>query len=277
MPNNAAPRKKVVAAAALKPVERNSRRSISGRSTCRLCPMNRPTSASPARIGPNAIRCVIPPCVSVSDRPNTIPVRPGHKSAAPSQSSLPASTRPASGLSTRAARRIAAPAIGTFTTKIHCQEALSTIRPPMIGPKIGPSRIGTPTAASARPTRRGPALCAIRVKPTGISIPPPRPWRIRNAISSPAEVANAHSAEPSANKAIEAIQVRFEPNRSVSQPERGITAASESRYPVETHWMLLSGECNSRERVSSATLTIVVSSTAMISPSVATPATTSVE
>jgi hypothetical protein len=70
----------------------------------------------------------------------------------------------ASGLSTRAARRIAATAIGTLTTKIHCQEALSTIRPPMIGPKIGPSRIGTPTAASARPTRRGPALCANQSK-----------------------------------------------------------------------------------------------------------------
>ena len=40
--------------------------------------------------------------------------------------------------------------------------------------------------------------------------------------------------------------------------------------------MLFSGECNSRESVSSATLTIVVSSTAMISPSVATPATTNV-
>ena len=99
----------------------------------------------------------------------------------------------------------------------------------MIGPKMGPSRIGTPISPNARPTRRGPALCATSVNPTGTSIPPPRPCRTRNAISSPAEVASAHSAEPTANSAIEAIQVGFDPKRSVTQPEIGITAASDSR------------------------------------------------
>ena len=99
----------------------------------------------------------------------------------------------------------------------------------MIGPKMGPSRTGTPTSASARPTRRGPALCATSVKPTGTSMPPPRPCRTRNKISSPADVASAHSAEPTANSAIETIQVRLEPKRSVIQPESGITAASDSR------------------------------------------------
>ena len=68
----------------------------------------------------------------------------------------------------------------------------------------------------------------------------------------------------------------MEPKRSVIQPESGITAASDSRYPVETHWIVLRGACRSLERVSSATLTIVVSRTAMISPRTATPATTSV-
>jgi hypothetical protein len=112
---------------------------------------------------------------------------------------------------------------------IHCQAALSTIKPPMIGPRIGPSRIGTPTSASARPTRRGPALCATSVNPTGTSMPPPMPCRTRNAISSPADVASAHPAEPPANNTIDAIQVRLEPKRSVIQPESGMTDASDSR------------------------------------------------
>ena len=51
---------------------------------------------------------------------------------------------------------------------------------------------------------------------------------MRKAISSPAEVASAHNPEPTANRAIDPIQVRFEPNRAVSQPESGITAANES-------------------------------------------------
>ena len=118
-----------------------------------------------------------------------MPASPGHSSAAPSQSRAPASARPASGWSSRAATTIATTAMGTLTTKIHCQAALSTMRPPMIGPKIGPSRIGTPTSASARPTRRGPALCATSVNPTGTSMPPPKPCTTRKAISSPADVA----------------------------------------------------------------------------------------
>ena len=77
--------------------------------------------------------------------------------------------------------------------------------------------------------RCGPALCAISVNPTGTSIPPPIPCRTRKAINSPADVASAQSAEPTANSAIEAIQVRLEPKRSVIQPESGITDASDSR------------------------------------------------
>ena len=99
----------------------------------------------------------------------------------------------------------------------------------MIGPKIGASRIGTPMSASARPMRRGPALCATSVKPTGTSRPAPTPCRTRKTISSPADVASAHSAEPKANTAIAAIQVRFEPKRSVTQPDSGSTVASDSR------------------------------------------------
>ena len=53
-----------------------------------------------------------------------MPANPGHSKAAPTQSRAPASARPASGWSNRAATTIATTAIGTLTTKIHCQAAL---------------------------------------------------------------------------------------------------------------------------------------------------------
>jgi hypothetical protein len=62
------------------------------------------------------------------------------------------------------------------------------------------------------------------------------------------------------------------PNRREAQPLIGITAASDSRYPVTTHWIELSDACSSRLRVSSATLTIVVSRIDMIVPSTITGA-----
>ena len=63
-----------------------------------------------------------------------------------------------------AARRAAGPeapgvsattAIGTLMKKIQRQEKSSTSQPPRIGPKIGPSSIGTPITAITRPTRCG--------------------------------------------------------------------------------------------------------------------------
>src|SRR3954447_23897426 len=53
-----------------------------------------------------------------------------------------------------------------------------------------------------------------------------------------------------------------------------MTVARASRYPVDTHWIVDSGDWRSSDRVSSATLTIVVSRIDMITPSTTTPATT---
>ena len=64
---------------------------------------------------------------------------------------------------------------------------------------------------------------------TGMIIPPPIPWRMRNAISEPADHAKPHSAEPIPKTATETIQMRLEPKRSENQPLSGITIASESR------------------------------------------------
>jgi hypothetical protein len=130
---------------------------------------------------------------------------------------------------TRLAAITATTAIGTLTKKIQCQVALSTISPPTIGPKMGPSRTGTPTSERTRPTRCGPALVVTRVIPTGRSIPPPRPWSTRKAMSSVGEEESPQSAEPMPNSTREISQIRFVPNRSVSHPDSGITTASESR------------------------------------------------
>ena len=80
--------------------------------------------------------------------------------------------------------------------KIQRQDAASTSQPPRIGPKIGPSSIGTPITAITRPTRCGPAARVRIVMPSGISMPPPKPWRTRKEISEPADQASPESTEP---------------------------------------------------------------------------------
>src|SRR3954452_17945316 len=64
----------------------------------------------------------------------------------------------------------------------------------------------------------------------------------------------------------------FAPKRRAAQPVSGMTAASESKYPVSTHWIEASDEFRSRLSVASATLTIVVSRMDMIEPSTTTEA-----
>ena len=54
-------------------------------------------------------------------------------------------------------------------------------QPPRIGPKIGPSSIGTPRIAMRRPIRAGPAALVMIVMPSGMSMPPPRPCRVAEA------------------------------------------------------------------------------------------------
>ncbi len=72
----------------------------------------------------------------------------------------------------------------------------------MIGPRIGPSSIGTPRIAIRRPIRCGPAALVMIIIPSGISMPPPRPWTTRKAISALMLHAVAHSTEPSVNNVI---------------------------------------------------------------------------
>ena len=99
----------------------------------------------------------------------------------------------------------------------------------MTGPKTGPSSIGTPMMAIARPIRLGPAAWAIIACPAGISMPPPSPWRMRKTINDSIDHANEHSAEPITKQVSAVIQVALDPNRSIAHPVIGMTSATASR------------------------------------------------
>src|SRR3954453_14207351 len=81
-PNSDAASRNVVAAAAPNAGTRNSRTSSSGRAARAACHTNAVTRNAPTTIGTHAIGSEMPPCVSVSDSPNTIPARPGERSEA---------------------------------------------------------------------------------------------------------------------------------------------------------------------------------------------------
>lgn len=80
--------------------------------------------------------------------------------------------------------------------KIQCQLKSSMSQPPRIGPRMGPRSIGTPRMAMRRPIRSGPAARVMIVMPSGMSMPPPRPWRTRKKTSISMELAIAHRADP---------------------------------------------------------------------------------
>ena len=61
--------------------------------------------------------------------------------------------------------------------------------------------------------------------PMGMSMPPPRPCRMRIPISISPLWARPHRAEPRVNRTSEVRYTRLAPKRSEIQPDRGITAA----------------------------------------------------
>src|SRR3989442_11591350 len=98
------------------------------------------------------------------------------------------------------------------------------------------------------------------------------PWSTRKPISDSVLHARPHKPLVTTNAATAVIHTRLGPKRSAAHPVSGIAVASASRYPVLTHWIVDRGECNSIRRVSSATLTIVVSRIDMTAPTITTMA-----
>ncbi|MPN18473.1 hypothetical protein SDC9_165833 [bioreactor metagenome] len=156
---------------------------------------------------------------------------------------------------------------GTFTQKIQCQDANSTIQPPSVGPISGPTRPGIATKLIARMNcSRGNARSTAS-RPTGNSSAPPRPWITREATKICRLGDSAHSTEPSANKAIADMNTRRVPNRSASQPEAGISTAMASEYATITECICSGLSPSSSAMAGSAVLTMVASSVCMKKPS----------
>jgi hypothetical protein len=118
---------------------------------------------------------------------------------------------------------------GRLTKKIHRQLAASMRDPPISGPKIGASSIGTPTMLITRPIRFGPAAWARISWPSGMIIPPPRPCTARKPISAPIEGDSPASSEPAMKSPSEASHTGLAPNRPAVHPISGITQAKASR------------------------------------------------
>ena len=118
---------------------------------------------------------------------------------------------------------------GRLTKKIQRQLAASMSVPPISGPNTGRSSIGTPTMLITRPIRFGPATWASIDWPSGMIIPPPRPWMTRAPISVPTDGASPASIEPAMNSPSEASHTGLAPKRPEIHPVSGITLAKDSR------------------------------------------------
>ena len=70
--------------------------------------------------------------------------------------------------------------------------------------------------------------------PTGVSMPPPAPCRMRKSTSSSTDWDRPQSAEATVKSAIAVRNVRLVPNRSPTHPDAGIQTARLTRYPTMT-------------------------------------------
>ena len=112
----------------------------------------------------------------------------------------------------------------------------------MVGPRIGPSAAGRLTSAINRPRPTAPGTCWIaRVAISGIMMPPPMPWTTRNAIRLGASQARLQAIDAARKMVRPIIHSRLPPIRACAQPTTGMVTPSASRYPVLTHWMVLTG------------------------------------
>jgi hypothetical protein len=104
--------------------------------------------------------------------------------------------------------------IGTFSQKIHCQEAPSTTAPPTSGPMAMARPPTAPQAPRARPRRSGDTAADSRVRVSGMTMAAPTPWTARAATSQPMPGASAAAADPAVNRASPATNIRRRPYRS---------------------------------------------------------------
>ena len=152
-----------------------------------------------------------------------------HSSANPSTSSGATSPLGGSAGTVRQASTRPRRQIGTLMKNAQRQLRLPMTRPPRTGPRIGARLPGVTTNAIARPSRSLPADSARIVRINGSSIPPPSPWRTRNAMRLPMDHAAPESTEPSRNSARQLSHIRRAPKRWTDQAVSGTTMISASR------------------------------------------------
>jgi hypothetical protein len=104
-------------------------------------------------------------------------------------------------------------------------------------------------AAITRPNFSPGAAWTSTAWPTGMTMPAPSPCSTLKPIRLPGDQASPHNTEPTRKMAIDVIQTVRAPNRSSAHPASGIVAAIASRYPVVTHWMVVSVDPKSRTSV----------------------------
>ncbi len=153
-------------------------------------------------------------------RPYSTPTTAGESSRSPTRSSRAVPTGPSAGMN-RHARTSPTTANGTFTQNSHGQLPAPRIRPPITGPRIGPSAVGSDATAMSLPTSRPPAACISSVVSNGIIAPAPTPCTTRKAMRLGASHASEHSTLPTRNTTSAAIQRRRPPTRFCSHPTRG--------------------------------------------------------
>ena len=90
----------------------------------------------------------------------------------------------------------------------------------MSRPMIGMDSTAEALARSLAGNARNSMAC-----PTGTSMPPPTPCRIRAPMSIHISVASPHSTDARVNSTMASSKVRLLPNRSAIQPEEGTNTA----------------------------------------------------
>jgi hypothetical protein len=116
----------------------------------------------------------------------------------------------------------------TPSQKIACHPTVSTSTPPTSGPAANASPITAPQTPIAR-ERAGPwNSWASRPSEEGNMIAAPSPCSARAPISSPADVANAHSADATVNRQTPITNSFLRPKRSASEPAVSWNTASTS-------------------------------------------------
>lgn len=129
----------------------------------------------------------------------------------------------------RAARARPMTQNGTFTQNMNRQLSWVRIRPPISGPRMGPSRAGSVTIVTVRPSALPPTACMISVVSSGSMMPPPAPCTTRQVISAAAFGARLEPIDPIRKTAKPNIHSRLPPNRASIQTDSGTAIPSASR------------------------------------------------